>query len=74
MSEKLKATVNKQVANWTVLYVKLHNYHEQCERAAGYEHGQHPAGKAVFFHDFSPNKTHSGINNQKAADKNHAVK
>ncbi|MEC1477247.1 Dps family protein [Bacillus haynesii] len=27
MSEKLKATVNKQVANWTVLYVKLHNYH-----------------------------------------------
>ncbi|WP_307892306.1 Dps family protein [Bacillus swezeyi] len=27
MSEKLKATVNKQVANWTVLYMKLHNYH-----------------------------------------------
>ncbi|APH03983.1 Dps family protein [Bacillus weihaiensis] len=27
MSEKLIATVNKQVANWTVLYVKLHNYH-----------------------------------------------
>ncbi|MEC1261992.1 DNA starvation/stationary phase protection protein [Bacillus swezeyi] len=27
MSEKLKTTVNKQVANWTVLYVKLHNYH-----------------------------------------------
>ncbi|KAA6448499.1 Dps family protein [Bacillus swezeyi] len=27
MSEKLKSTVNKQVANWTVLYVKLHNYH-----------------------------------------------
>lgn len=27
MSEKLISTVNKQVANWTVLYVKLHNYH-----------------------------------------------
>ncbi|MTH54445.1 DNA starvation/stationary phase protection protein [Bacillus mangrovi] len=27
MSEKLLHTVNKQVANWTVLYVKLHNYH-----------------------------------------------
>ncbi|ASB87802.1 DNA starvation/stationary phase protection protein [Bacillus sonorensis] len=27
MSEKLKTTVNQQVANWTVLYVKLHNYH-----------------------------------------------
>ncbi|KKB73225.1 MULTISPECIES: Dps family protein [Bacillus] len=27
MSEKLKTAVNKQVANWTVLYVKLHNYH-----------------------------------------------
>ncbi|QGQ47621.1 Dps family protein [Metabacillus sediminilitoris] len=27
MSEKLNSTVNKQVANWTVLYVKLHNYH-----------------------------------------------
>ncbi|MFC0274220.1 Dps family protein [Metabacillus herbersteinensis] len=27
MSEKLVSTVNKQVANWTVMYVKLHNYH-----------------------------------------------
>jgi len=27
MSDKLIATVNKQIANWTVLYVKLHNYH-----------------------------------------------
>jgi len=27
MSEKLVTTVNKQIANWTVLYVKLHNYH-----------------------------------------------
>ena len=27
MSKKLINTVNKQVANWTVLYVKLHNYH-----------------------------------------------
>nr|WP_155112957.1 Dps family protein [Metabacillus mangrovi] len=27
VSEKLLHTVNKQVANWTVLYVKLHNYH-----------------------------------------------
>ncbi|WP_191555815.1 Dps family protein [Metabacillus idriensis] len=27
MSEKLVQTVNKQVANWTVLYEKLHNYH-----------------------------------------------
>lgn len=27
MSEKLVSTVNKQVSNWTVLYVKLHNYH-----------------------------------------------
>jgi starvation-inducible DNA-binding protein len=27
MSEELISTVNKQIANWTVLYVKLHNYH-----------------------------------------------
>ncbi|MDM5299191.1 Dps family protein [Bacillus pumilus] len=27
MSEKLLDAVNKQVADWTVLYVKLHNYH-----------------------------------------------
>ncbi|MGD6977613.1 Dps family protein [Bacillus altitudinis] len=27
MSEKLLNVVNKQVAGWTVLYVKLHNYH-----------------------------------------------
>ncbi|MBM6616352.1 Dps family protein [Bacillus suaedaesalsae] len=27
MSERLVTTVNKQVANWSVLYVKLHNYH-----------------------------------------------
>ncbi|WP_226569458.1 Dps family protein [Bacillus stratosphericus] len=27
MSEKLLNVVNKQVADWTVLYVKLHNYH-----------------------------------------------
>ncbi|MGD6816996.1 Dps family protein [Metabacillus sp. 84] len=27
MSQKLLDTVNKQVANWTVLYVKLHSYH-----------------------------------------------
>lgn len=27
MSIELVQTVNKQVANWTVLYVKLHNYH-----------------------------------------------
>ncbi|PAE19483.1 Dps family protein [Robertmurraya siralis] len=27
MSNKLVQAVNKQVANWTVLYVKLHNYH-----------------------------------------------
>ncbi|KAA0549003.1 DNA starvation/stationary phase protection protein [Bacillus sp. BGMRC 2118] len=27
MSEQLVTTVNKQVANWSVLYVKLHNYH-----------------------------------------------
>ena len=27
MSEKLIQAVNKQVANWTILYVKLHNYH-----------------------------------------------
>ncbi|MFY4777268.1 Dps family protein [Metabacillus sp. RGM 3146] len=26
-SQKLITAVNKQVANWTVLYVKLHNYH-----------------------------------------------
>ncbi|MCM3787028.1 DNA starvation/stationary phase protection protein [Domibacillus indicus] len=27
MSEQLISSVNKQVANWTVLYTKLHNYH-----------------------------------------------
>ncbi|MED1461364.1 Dps family protein [Bacillus safensis] len=27
MSEHLLNVVNKQVADWTVLYVKLHNYH-----------------------------------------------
>jgi starvation-inducible DNA-binding protein len=27
MSTELILNVNKQVANWTVLYVKLHNYH-----------------------------------------------
>ena len=27
MSEKLLNVINKQVADWTVLYVKLHNYH-----------------------------------------------
>ncbi|WP_019154938.1 Dps family protein [Robertmurraya massiliosenegalensis] len=27
MSDTLVQAVNKQVANWTVLYVKLHNYH-----------------------------------------------
>ncbi|WP_318507899.1 DNA starvation/stationary phase protection protein [Bacillus sp. T3] len=27
MSAELFTAVNKQVANWTVLYVKLHNYH-----------------------------------------------
>lgn len=27
MSEKLLEIVNKQVANWTVLYTKLHNFH-----------------------------------------------
>ncbi|OXS73935.1 Dps family protein [Domibacillus enclensis] len=27
MSKKLVNSVNKQVANWTVLYTKLHNYH-----------------------------------------------
>ncbi|MCD7032623.1 DNA starvation/stationary phase protection protein [Metabacillus sp. GX 13764] len=27
MAQKLTDAVNKQVANWTVLYVKLHNYH-----------------------------------------------
>ncbi|MBM7649722.1 starvation-inducible DNA-binding protein [Bacillus ectoiniformans] len=27
MSKKLINSVNKQIANWTVLYTKLHNYH-----------------------------------------------
>lgn len=27
MSKELVQAVNQQVANWTVLYVKLHNYH-----------------------------------------------
>ncbi|WP_170008009.1 Dps family protein [Bacillus fonticola] len=27
MSKELMKSVNKQVANWTVLYVKLHNFH-----------------------------------------------
>ncbi|WP_059173666.1 Dps family protein [Bacillus sp. FJAT-27445] len=27
MSKKLTNIVNKQVANWSVLYIKLHNYH-----------------------------------------------
>ncbi|MDZ5472614.1 Dps family protein [Bacillus sp. 31A1R] len=27
MSNELVQAVNRQVANWTVLYVKLHNYH-----------------------------------------------
>ncbi|MCS0671186.1 Dps family protein [Cytobacillus firmus] len=27
MSKELVKSVNQQVANWTVLYVKLHNYH-----------------------------------------------
>ncbi|HZG72442.1 MAG TPA: Dps family protein [Chondromyces sp.] len=27
MSTQLIETVNKQIANWTVLYTKLHNYH-----------------------------------------------
>lgn len=27
MSEQLISSVNTQVANWTVLYTKLHNYH-----------------------------------------------
>ena len=25
--EKIQSVLNKQVANWSVLYVKLHNYH-----------------------------------------------
>ncbi|PLR79430.1 DNA starvation/stationary phase protection protein [Bacillus sp. V3-13] len=27
MSQELIQSLNKQVANWTVLYIKLHNYH-----------------------------------------------
>ncbi|KPB03293.1 Dps family protein [Bacillus sp. CHD6a] len=27
MSKQLTEVVNKQVANWSVLYIKLHNYH-----------------------------------------------
>ncbi|KIQ93444.1 hypothetical protein LH47_02480 [Anoxybacillus thermarum] len=27
MKEKLIGIVNKQIANWNVLYIKLHNYH-----------------------------------------------
>ncbi|HEY2420731.1 MAG TPA: ferritin-like domain-containing protein, partial [Neobacillus sp.] len=27
MSNQLVSVLNKQIANWTVLYVKLHNYH-----------------------------------------------
>lgn len=27
MAKKLTNSVNKQIANWTVLYTKLHNYH-----------------------------------------------
>ncbi|HVH95332.1 MAG TPA: ferritin-like domain-containing protein, partial [Bacillus sp. (in: firmicutes)] len=27
MTQELIHAVNKQVANWTVLYVKLHHYH-----------------------------------------------
>jgi starvation-inducible DNA-binding protein len=27
MKNELTQTVNKQIANWTVLYIKLHNYH-----------------------------------------------
>ncbi|TCP52189.1 starvation-inducible DNA-binding protein [Tumebacillus sp. BK434] len=27
MSNKLTAVLNQQIANWTVLYIKLHNYH-----------------------------------------------
>jgi len=27
MSSALMDTVNKQIANWTILYVKLHNFH-----------------------------------------------
>jgi starvation-inducible DNA-binding protein len=27
MSQQLIQTVNKQIANWSVLYIKLHNYH-----------------------------------------------
>ncbi|MFY0542865.1 Dps family protein [Brevibacillus sp. H7] len=27
MSDQLKEIVNKQIANWSVLYIKLHNYH-----------------------------------------------
>lgn len=27
MSKELTSIVNKQVANWSVLYIKLHNYH-----------------------------------------------
>ncbi|MBD8068566.1 Dps family protein [Bacillus sp. PS06] len=27
MSQSLINTVNKQIANWSVLYIKLHNYH-----------------------------------------------
>ncbi|ESU31157.1 general stress protein [Bacillus sp. 17376] len=27
MNNELTQSVNKQIANWTVLYIKLHNYH-----------------------------------------------
>ncbi|WP_018394213.1 Dps family protein [Bacillus sp. 37MA] len=27
MAKKLTSSVNKQIANWTILYTKLHNYH-----------------------------------------------
>jgi starvation-inducible DNA-binding protein len=27
MSKQLTDIVNKQIANWSVLYIKLHNYH-----------------------------------------------
>ncbi|KKB35231.1 Dps family protein [Bacillus thermotolerans] len=27
MSQQLISSVNKQIANWTVMYTKLHNYH-----------------------------------------------
>lgn len=27
MRNQLTDMINKQIANWTVLYVKLHNYH-----------------------------------------------